>query len=279
MPTIKFSQNEKKAAQVAGAVGGAVIGAVGGAVKGAIKGVNSVAQQQQHQQQHQQGAPMAVAMPMQQPGYPQQQGYPQQPGYPQQQVIIQQAAPMYSQPAPVLVTPQMAGSAITGTANFVRTAFGGTEYPPRDACLCCGSFCCYTTLTSDNWCQCSNHCVPCCAEVECCWCTSAPLQSDCCVDHLGCSAQNGYTCCNCGMCCCHFKFVSPNQTKVCLVGHSQCCFQVSAVAIPCSGRTGVPSLLTVLGLNLSPQCGMCLKMGEAMQKAGQGMAPANDMER
>ena len=253
MVQINLTQRERQGVQAAGAVGGAIAGALGGAIKGAVKGA---------------AKGMAQAPPQQtviiQQGYAQQQP---------QTVIVQQA------PAQPVVYGGVNQHVVAQGMMLANMAYGGTQYPPVDACLCCGYCCGYTALTSADCFRCHNHSTCCCWEVQTCCCTSMPLEQQCCVDHLGCKAP-AYECCHCGLGgCCHSKVVSPQATKVCCAGHSQCCFQVSAVAIPCSGRTGVPPLLTLGGVNLFPQMGCCLVTGDAMRQGGVGQAPANDMAR
>lgn len=169
---------------------------------------------------------------------------------------------------------------VVGVANAAAYALGGTEYPPRDACLCCGVGCCYQALTSRNWARCHNDMRCCCFSCETCCCSSSVLRSECCVDNLGCRAPT-FECCNCGVPCCNCKIVSPIHTKELCIGHSQCCFQVSAWAISAAGRekVGVPCLVTCLGINCYPVFGCCLVTGDAMQKVALRPAPANDMSR
>ena len=51
------------------------------------------------------------------------------------------------------------------------------------------------------------------------------------------------------------------RPKGLLRGAQPMLFEVSAIAIPCSGDTGVAPLFTAFGLNLWPNAGMCLKIG------------------
>ena len=132
MPTIKLSENERKAAKVATAVGGAVAGAVSGAVKGAIKGASrAVSQQQQQQQQQAPSIPVAAAVVVG-PGQPQTYPHP-----------TAQQASMLQAPAPhgqmIAANSQQTAVEIAEMARFVGTAFAGTEFPPRQACLLCGA--------------------------------------------------------------------------------------------------------------------------------------------
>jgi hypothetical protein len=243
---IELTENEKTAVRVGAAVGGAMAGAIAGAARAATRAPAP--------------APVTV-VPVAQPMFVQQ----------QPQVIVQQ----------VTMQPVAQGPGMVQVVGGIAHAFGGTEYPPRDACLCCGAGCCYQSLTSRNWARCHNDMRCCCVSCETCCCTNAVIPSQCCVDHLGCKAPQ-FECCNCGLACCQCKIISPIHTGECCVGHSQCCLQVSAWAIPCSGveKTGVPCLVTCGGLNCYPAVGCCLVTGDAMAKGTTTrQAPANDMVR
>lgn len=269
MPTISFNKNEKRAvkgaAQVGAAMGGAIAGAVIGAARGGRQHPHVVVQQAQ---------PMGYAQPVYaQPVYAQQ---------PPVVLVQQQRQPMRQHVGPGNIV----GAAVS-VAAVAQGAFSGNEFPPRDAYLCCGSGCCYTAVTSRNWARCHNHLTCCCCETQSCCCyPSTHLQPTCCVDHLGCKAPT-FECCNCGMCCFSCKIVSPYHTGEICTGHSQCCLQVSAVAIPCSvgiaEKMGVPCLWTLLGCNVYPAVGCCLVVNDAMaHPGGHGHrvgAPAFEMVR
>jgi hypothetical protein len=235
MPTVKLSDNEKKAMKVGRALGGAVAGAVAGAVSGAVKATANRPSQ-----------PVAVgvvpvAQPVAQPVYVQQ---------PRQQVTVVHVQP---QPAP---HGMQAGQIVSGVANAAAYALGGTDYPPRDACLCCGTGCCYQALTSRNWARCHNDMRCCCLSCETCCCSGNMIRGRCCVDNLGCRSPT-FECCHCGGGCCQCKIVSPYHTGELCIGHSQCCFQVSAWAVSSSGceKVGVPFLVTCIGINCYPTLG------------------------
>lgn len=243
MPTVALTENEKRALKVGKAIGGAGL-AVAGAVAGAVSDAVRTSQQPaaQPQQAFVVGDPVyphgiSVAQPV----------YLQQP---QQQVTIVHVQPQ-QQPRGL-----QAGQIVAGVSSAAAYALGGTEYPPRDACLCCGMGCCYQALTSRNWARCHNDMVCCCLSCETCCCSDSMLPWSCCVDHLGCRSPT-FECCNCGGCCCQFKVVSPIHTKEMCIGHSQCCFQVSAWAVSSSGceKVGVPWLVTCFGINCYPNLG------------------------
>jgi len=180
MPTISFSKNEKKAVKGAAKVGAAVGGAIAGAVVGAARGG---ARQQPPPQ-------VVVAQPAQPMGF----NHFGQPVYAQQPPIVVVQRPGMRQnlgPGNIL------GVAV-GVASVAEHAFGGTEYPPRDACLCCGTGCCYTAVTSRNWARCHNHITCCCIETQSCCCANVQMRNECCIDHIGCKAPT-FECCNCGM--------------------------------------------------------------------------------
>ena len=245
MPRVTLTENEKKAVRVGKALGGAglaVAGAVAGAVSDAVRTTQPpsavvVTQQQQH------------AIPVAQP-----------PG------AVPVAQPVYaSQPQQITTTIHVhqqrqvavgVANAAVGVANAAVYALGGTEYPPRDACLCCGAGCCYQALTSRNWARCHNDIQCCCLSCETCCCSNAMIRGQCCIDHLGCRSPT-FECCHCGAGCCHCKIVSPIHTGELCIGHSQCCFQVSAWAMSSSGceKVGVPCLVTCIGVNCYPKLG------------------------